>query len=292
MPTKPRNDASLVPAVPGSGRHAGDISVQDICAVLLVGGLGTRLQSVVSSKPKSLATIGNSSFLALLVRQLRCQGIRRIVICTGYLAEQIENEFGDGRDWEVAIQYSKEPCPLGTAGALKLAQPHIHNGSDFLVMNGDSLIEIDFGQMLRLHQQVGGMATLAVRKVKNASLYGTVEVDAAKRVVGCTEKTGSNAPGLVNAGVYVFKRAIFEHIPEGPVSLEREVFPRLLDYGVYALQEHGMFIDIGTPDDYARAQKASNRLYQAALHHQSDSCADKGSSARGHCATAPDVEVE
>jgi D-glycero-alpha-D-manno-heptose 1-phosphate guanylyltransferase len=266
---------------PPANPQASLISVQNTCAVLLVGGLGTRLQSVVKSKPKPLASVGNSSFLALLVRQLRCQGIRRIVMCTGYLAEQIENEFGDGRDWDVAIQYSKEPHPLGTAGALRLAEPYVRGASDFLVMNGDSFLEIDFGHMLQRHHQAGGMATIAVRKVKNASRYGTVEVDAANRVVGFTEKTGSSAPGLVNAGVYVFKCAIFEHIPEGPVSLERGVFPRLLDCGVYALQQHGIFIDIGTPDDYARAQKVCDRLYQAALNHQTNSCADKGSSELG-----------
>src|SRR5512140_2385329 len=87
--------------------------ISDTPAVLLVGGLGTRLRSVVPSAPKPLARLGDSSFLGLLVQQLRWQGIRRLVMCIGYLAEQIENEFGDGRDWDVEIQYSKEPHPLG-----------------------------------------------------------------------------------------------------------------------------------------------------------------------------------
>ncbi|MGA7645459.1 MAG: sugar phosphate nucleotidyltransferase, partial [Terriglobales bacterium] len=95
--------------------------------------------------------------------------------------------------------------------------------------------------------------------------YGTVEVDADKRVMGFAEKAGSDRPGLVNGGVYVFNRAVFEYIPEAPASLERDVFPRLLSHGVYALEQRGMFIDIGTPEDYARAQELCERLYKAAL---------------------------
>src|SRR6516165_10361461 len=96
--------------------------MRDVKAILLVGGLGTRLRSVVPSRPKALAPIGDRSFLELLVRQLWLQGIRNLVMCTGYLADQIENKFGDGRSWGVSIEYSNEERPLGTAGAIKGAQ--------------------------------------------------------------------------------------------------------------------------------------------------------------------------
>ncbi len=240
----------------------------DMPAVLLVGGMGTRLRAVLPSTPKPLASIGKKSFLELLVRQLRSQGIRHLVMCTGYLADQIEREFGSGAAWDVVIQYSQESQPLGTAGALKLAQPYLSDVPDFLVMNGDSFIEIDFSRLARFHRARGGLATLAVRQVDNAHRYGTVQVDAGDRVTAFLEKSGGDSPGLVNGGVYIFNRAVFEQIPEGSASLEKDVFPRILGQNVYALEQDGMFIDIGTPADYLRAQRLCDRLDEAALQVQ------------------------
>jgi len=236
----------------------------DVPAVLLVGGKGTRLRSVLPTIPKPLASVGHKSFLELLVRQLRHQGVRRLIMCTGYLAVQIEKEFGDGHDLGVVIQYSRESHPLGTAGALKFAQRYLQDASDFLVMNGDSFLEVDFHRLMQFHEGHGGVASIAVLQVNNASRYGTVQVDSSGRVTGFSEKRGADAAGLVNGGVYIFKRAIFEHIPEAPASLEKDVFPELLDYGVRALEHRGMFIDIGTPEDYARAQQLCEHLYESA----------------------------
>jgi NDP-sugar pyrophosphorylase family protein len=233
-------------------------------AVLLVGGLGTRLRSAVPSVPKPLASLGKNSFLELLVRQLRYQGIQRLVMCTGYLADRIEDEFGDGHFLDVSIEYSKESNPLGTAGAIKLAGRYLGDLSDFLVMNGDTFLEIDFHQLFRFHRKHGGLVSIAVAAVKDAGRYGTVQVDDKGRVVGFSEKTGSKTPGLVNGGVYVFSRSLLQYIPEGPASLEKTVFPHVLDQGVYALKQDGIFIDIGTPEDYARAQKLFDRLDQVA----------------------------
>jgi D-glycero-alpha-D-manno-heptose 1-phosphate guanylyltransferase len=240
----------------------------NVKAVLLVGGLGTRLRSIVPSTPKPLAAVGDRSFLELLVRQLRYQGIRSLVMCTGYLGDKIENEFGDGESWGVTIEYSKELSPLGTAGAVKLAQSYLREAPEFLVMNGDSFLEADFSELIRFHRQHGGLISMAVLRVGNAARYGTVQIGAAGRVTGFSEKTGDEAPGIVNAGVYVFDRSVLEHIPEGPTSLERDVFPRVLDRGVYAMEQRGMFIDIGTPEDYARAQQLRDRLYETALRQQ------------------------
>jgi D-glycero-alpha-D-manno-heptose 1-phosphate guanylyltransferase len=236
----------------------------DVKAVLLVGGLGTRLRSAIPSAPKVLASVGKKSFLHLLVSQLRSQGIHRLVMCTGYLAEQIEHEFGDGRAWDVAIEYSKEEQSLGTAGAVKLAARYLKDDSEFLVMNGDSFLEIDFNNFMAFHRSHDAMATIAVFNVENTNRYGTVNVDANGRVLGFAEKTGREVPGLVNGGVYVFKRAVLECIPEHQSSLEKDIFPRLVDQGVYAQEQHGMFIDIGTPADYARAQGLYDSLNTAA----------------------------
>lgn len=237
----------------------------DFKAVLLVGGMGTRLQSVLPSIPKPLASIGNQSFLELLVRQLRAQGLRRLVMCTGYLAEQIQAAFGDGRNWGVMIEYSREPSPLGTAGAVKLAQAALVSSRDFLVMNGDSFVDVDFHELLHLHRRRGGLISMAVCRVEDASRFGTVRVDGHNRVIGFGEKTGDRVPGLVNAGVYIFNREVLKHIPQGPCSLERQVFPEMLENGVYAVEQRGMFIDIGTPEDYARARTICHRLYASVI---------------------------
>ncbi len=242
-----------------------DAVLEDISAVLLVGGIGTRLQSVLPSTPKPLARVGEAPFLQLLVRQLRSQGIRHLIMCTGHLADQVENEFGDGHQWDVVIDYSKESRPLGTAGAVKLAEGYLTQASDFLVMNGDSFLELDFGELIRFHREHGGLISMAVRRVSDAARYGTVQLGANNRVAGFREKMGASVSDIVNGGVYVFKRAILEHIPEGPASLEKDVFPGLLEQGIYALEQQGMFIDIGTPEDYARAQTLCQSLYQAAL---------------------------
>ena len=242
---------------------------KDMKAVLLVGGLGTRLRSVVASMPKPLASVGNRPFLELLIRQLRHQGIRHLVLCSGHLADKIEKELGDGRKHDVAIQYSRESYPMGTAGAIKFAEPFLRDVSDFLVMNGDSFMEIDFQELVNFHRRSGGIASMAVLRMKNEMRYGTVQVTSGGQVSGFTEKSTDDPNGFVNAGIYVFSRRIFDYIPDGPGSLERDIFPRLLDQGIYALEQHGVFIDIGTPEDYARAQALCKRLDEAARpkHH-------------------------
>jgi NDP-sugar pyrophosphorylase family protein len=227
--------------------------------------MGTRLRSVLPSTPKPLAPVRDRPFLELLVRQLRHQGIRHLVMCTGHLAGQIETQFGNGSPLDVEITYSREPGPLGTAGAVKHAPCFLQDSSDFLVMNGDSFLETDFHELISFHRRSRAFVTLAVVHQENAQRYGTVQLDPDGRVTGFLEKAGSQAPGLVNAGVYVFDRAVLDYIPETPASLEKDVFPQLLSRGLYGLRQHGAFIDIGTPEDYARAQIVYDRLRDAAL---------------------------
>lgn len=237
--------------------------MHDIPAILLVGGAGTRLRPVVSSVPKPLAPLGDRPFLELLVRQLRHYGIRYLVMCTGYLGDQIETQFGDGSGFDVSITYSKELMPMGTGGAVKLAESFVDHAREFVVMNGDSFLEVDFHEFMNFHRKHRGLVSMAVSRVPNAGRYGTVHVDSHGRVAGFAEKTGGVTPGLVNGGVYVFGHAVLDEIPHGTVSLERDVFPRLTDRGVYAMEQRGMFIDIGTPEDYVRAQKICDRLCEA-----------------------------
>jgi NDP-sugar pyrophosphorylase family protein len=236
--------------------------------VLLVGGMGTRLRPAVSSMPKALASVGGRPFLELLVFQLRNQGIRRLVMCTGYLAGQIEEHFGDGRSFGVEISYSKETEALGTAGALKLAEQRLAGGGSFLVMNGDSFLEADLHELVRFHAYHGAAATVAVRRVENTRRYGSVLVNSEGRIAKFEEKRRLDEPGLVNGGVYVFQPSVLDRIPSGPSSLERDVFPSLLADGMYAFEQHGLFIDIGTPEDYTRAQEMYRRLCDAAIEQR------------------------
>ena len=236
----------------------------DLPALLLVGGKGTRLQSVVSAKPKPLAPVGGAPFLELLLWQLGAQGMRRVVMCSGHLAEQIEEQFGDGAGWGMEIAYSKETQPLGTAGAVKLAASHLGAHSHLLVMNGDSFLEMDLRRLIAFHRQHQALVTIAARHVPDTARYGTLRVNQVNRIVGFEEKNGAATPGLINGGVYVFHPAVLQEIPEGPASLEKDVFPRLLEKAIFAVPQEGMFIDIGTPEDYARAQALRAQLEQVA----------------------------
>lgn len=238
---------------------------EDIPVLLLVGGMGTRLRPVLSGKPKPLAPIGDVSFLEMLVLQLRSQGLRNLLMCTGFEADQIYQEFGDGHKWNVNINYSEETRPLGTAGAIKLAERFLQKFSDFLVMNGDSFLELDLRQLIRFHKENGGLATIAVRRVPDAARYGTVYIDSRNRVTRFSEKMGIESPGIINGGVYVFNRDLLNNIPDGPASLEKDVLPALPNQSIFALEQNGMFIDIGTPEDYARARSLYRVLSQAAI---------------------------
>src|SRR5262249_41077482 len=161
--------------------------------------------------------------------------LRRLVMCTGFEAGQIQQEFRDGRKWNVTIDYSEESRPLGTAGAIKLAERRVSHASYFVVMNGDSFLELDIRRLIRFHREHGGLASIAVRQVPDAARYGTVHVDAKDRVVRFSEKLGIREPGVINGGVYVFNREVLQYIPDEPSSLEKDVLPSLLSQGVFAL---------------------------------------------------------
>jgi NDP-sugar pyrophosphorylase family protein len=181
------------------------------------------------------------------------------------MAGQIESEFRDGSSRDVRIQYSREERALGTGGAVKLAEPYLQGMPDFLVMNGDSFVEIDLQEFVSFHRERGGLATIAAWEAANSARYGTIRMGEDFRVTGFLEKTGNEASGLINAGVYIFNNDVLSQLPEGPSSLERDLFPRLLDHGVYAVPQRGIFIDIGTPEDYAHAQALYNQIESAAV---------------------------
>ena len=230
-----------------------DIPAGVVCAFVLCGGAGTRLRPVVADRPKSMALISGAPFLQLLLDRLRCQGVDDVILGTGYMAERIESYFGSGNALRMSIRYSREHEPLDTGGALKLAESLISD--PVLVLNGDSYVEWSLVQMLELFAAKDADMVIVLQAVADVARYGSVALDRNGRIAQFVEKGASSGPGLINAGVYLVRKQIVRDLPAGTaISLEREVFPRLLDRGVYGLVWTGLFIDIGIPEDFKRAQ--------------------------------------
>ncbi len=227
--------------------------MRDIPALILVGGLGTRLRSVLSDRPKALAPVGGRPFLAFLFDQLQTAGVRRAVLCTGYRAHQVEETFGP-RYGDLALAYSREETPLGTGGALRLALPLLE-GETALVLNGDSYVDCPLGEFHAWHRDHGFPGSLLLTWVEDAARFGTVEADGAGRIQAFREKQGLHQPGWINAGVYLLARRLLEALPaDRPVSLEREGFPAWLAGGLGGYARRAAFLDVGTPESLARAE--------------------------------------
>lgn len=222
-------------------------------AFVLAGGLGTRLSGILDNIPKPLTRFGDRPFLEYLVIQLRSYGFCDLVFCTGYLGEQIQAYFGDGSRWGVRIAYSQEREPLGTGGALKWAVDHLGEEREFLVMNGDSFLQVDLRALAAYHKTEGALATMALVLVNDTTRFGKVEIGGNGEIVRMVEKSGGGA-GLINGGIYVLSKAVLDFIPDGQVSLELDVFPKLLGKGFYGVLAEGFFIDIGVPEDHTRLQ--------------------------------------
>ena len=221
-------------------------------AFVLCGGHGTRLRSVLVDRPKSMGLISGTPFLQLLLDRLRSQGVSDVILGTGHMAEKIESYFGSGNKFAMRIRYSREDEPLGTGGALKLAEPLISD--PVLVLNGDSYVEWNLNPMLGLFRKDADIVVV-LQAVADVSRYGSVALDQEGRITQFIEKGVRGGPGLINAGVYLLRKRIVRDLPAGTaISLEREVFPRLLERGVFGLVCTGLFIDIGIPDDFKQAQ--------------------------------------
>jgi len=227
-------------------------SALDMPCLILVGGLGTRLRPVLDDLPKPMATVAGKPFLEYLIRWLRQAGIQRVVLCTGYRSEQIRQHFQSGDAFGLQIAYSVEQEPQGTWGAIRQACQFV-TARDFLVLNGDSWLQIDLSQLVDFHVRRGGIATIAAVEVTDSSRFGIVDVDSSDRITAFQEKRGSGN-ALVNGGVYVFSRDALAMVPAAASSLEKEVFPMLLPHGVFAMPVHGYFVDIGLPEEYQKLE--------------------------------------
>jgi D-glycero-alpha-D-manno-heptose 1-phosphate guanylyltransferase len=228
--------------------------LRDCTAAILAGGLGTRLRSVVADRPKVLAEVRGCPFLTYLLEQLMAAGVREVVLCTGYLGEQVRETF-DNAYGSLNLTYSQELSSLGTAGALRLALPHLQSDS-ILVMNGDSFCEANLGNFWAWHRQQEAEATLLLTQVPDTRRYGRVQIDTDGQLLSFEEKGNSHGAGWINAGIYLIKRQLLLTIPEHQaVSLEREVFPQWIGRGLYGYCSEGKFLDIGTPESYAIAER-------------------------------------
>lgn len=228
--------------------------LNDLTVAVLVGGFGTRLRSVVADRPKVLAEVSGRPFLSILLDQLVKSGTRSVVLCTGYMGDKIQAEFGASYG-PLQLFYSHEPTQLGTGGALRFALPLIRS-EVVLVMNGDSFCDTDLKVFRTWHSARGAAATILLTEVADTRRYGRVRVDAEGRVLKFEEKAIDSGPGWINAGVYLCGRSLLEAVPtDCPVSLEREIFPVWIGAGLYGFRGDGRFLDIGVPEAYAQAER-------------------------------------
>ena len=223
-------------------------------AILLCGGMGTRLRSVVSDRPKPMADICGKPFLQYLLEMLRDKGITEVIFALGYMGEMIEEYFQDGSAFGLKISYSYEEEPLGTGGAIRNALPKILE-EEVLVLNADTYFPMDYQGLYRFHQENDGDFSLATRAVPDISRYGAVRRDAAGRILAWNEKLedgGQPLAGEINGGIYVMKKSLIAEIPEGKQSLEQDCVPKWLSEGkrIFGLPFDGYFMDIGIPKDY------------------------------------------
>jgi mannose-1-phosphate guanylyltransferase len=225
-------------------------------AIVLVGGEGTRLRPLTTHVPKPALTVVDRPFLAYLVEWLAGHGVEEVVLACGFLPDVLRAELGEEEHEGVRLTYVVEPEPRGTAGAIRFAADALGDrlGERFLALNGDVLSDFDLTALLRSHEERGARASIALYEVEDSSSYGLVRTDPDGAVLEFREKTGDEAPGAINSGAYVLERSLIELIPPGEeVSIERQVFPRLVGGGLYALPLEGYWMDFGTPDRYLQA---------------------------------------
>jgi len=223
-------------------------------ALILAGGEGTRLRPLTSTVPKPVVPLVDRPFIAFMLDWLRGHGVEDIVISCGHMAAGVRNVLGDGAAFGVRLRYVEEPQPMGTGGALKYAESLLEDR--FFMLNGDVLTDLDLGAQLAQHERTGATATLALTPVEDPTNYGLVRTTDDGRVTEFVEKPSSDQIDTQNisAGAYVLERSVLDLLrPDQPASIERDVFPRLVNNGLYGCVSENYWLDIGTPERYLQA---------------------------------------
>ena len=222
-------------------------------AIVLVGGLGTRLRGVVDDVPKPMAPVEGRPFLALVLDQLVAAGFTTAIFAAGYRHEAIRDYFGESYRG-LALRYSVEREPLGTGGAMRLACEQA-DAPDVFVLNGDTYLELDFHAMMDAHVRAGSHLSMAICHVSDVTRYGALEID--DDIVQRFLEKGRSGPGWINAGTYVLGSDLRARLrPQGAFSFENDLLaPQVASIRPLAFRSSGLFIDIGIPEDYARIQQ-------------------------------------
>jgi mannose-1-phosphate guanylyltransferase len=226
-------------------------------AILLVGGQGTRLRPLTIGTPKPLLPTAGVPFLAHQLSRVADAGVGRVVLATAYRAGMFADSFGDGSSFGLEICYVQEDTPLGTGGAIRNASAALRSdrNAPVIVLNGDILSGHDLTAQVKAHTEAAAAVTLHLVEVEDPSRFGCVPTDADGRVTAFLEKTPNPVSNRINAGCYVFRRAVIDEIPPGVVaSVERETFPALIEAGavVMGYVDGAYWLDVGTPDAYVQ----------------------------------------
>lgn len=229
------------------------LKLGDIDVVILCGGLGKRLRSVDSKNPKAMVKFNDRPFMDILLEQLKGQGLRRFVLCTGYKAGDIE-EYYKKNNQGLEIVFSREEEPLGTGGAIRNASELIQS-SPFFALNGDCYSHVDYKALLHYHFARNSTATLTVAKVVDNKDFGSIDLDPDNRILAFREKQELKGVSYVNVGIYCYNKEIFSYMPpEKNFSLEYDVFPKLCGQDFFGHVVEEGFLDIGTPERFEKAK--------------------------------------
>ena len=222
-------------------------------AIILAGGMGTRLKSVVTEIPKPMAPVGKRPFLAIILDNLSQQGIEHVILSVGYKHEVISEHFGNHYSG-IKIDYAVEHEALGTGGAVSLALDQLQS-DHFFMMNGDTLFDVDLHVFNEFHDDHQSQISIALKPVSNQNRYGLVQIDSNSRIIKFTEKQAIKQ-GLINGGIYASSKTFIESLRlPSKYSWEKEVLEKQTHQArMYGYETDSYFIDIGIPSDYAKAQ--------------------------------------